>query len=421
MSKLSRGTKSSIRIKCCQICESNDLEEIISLGHLPQVNVMQKIGDDLQEELFFPAELLLCKKCSLVQMSHIVDPEIIFPPQYAYTSRTTKILRENFADLEREASQILELKSTDLIVDIGSNDGTLLNNFRKYRIQGVEPTDIADYANANSIPTLKSFFNMSVANEIILKQGSVARLVSAANVFAHIEDIHSIVDAVEVLINNIGVFVSESHYLPKLIETNQWDTIYHEHLRYYSLTSLKYLFDMHNLEIFNAKLIPTHGGSIRVYVQSKYARNKIEVNENVQQILDDEKKFLTAEQFRQFKLNIIKSKTKLYSIIDDLPVGSTIGAIGAPSRAMTLLNYIGLNQDIIYFVLEATGSNKIGKYCPGTKIPVLGETIELLCSVDYLLLLSWHIADEIMLKLREKGFMGKFIIPLSIPQILENI
>jgi len=406
MSKLAFGTKSSIRIESCQVCDSPDLEEIISLGHLPQVNVMQTIGEELQEDVFFPAELLLCKKCSLVQLSHIVDPEIIFPPSYAYTSRTTRILKDNFKNLAEESEKLLGLTKSDLVVDIGSNDGTLLSNFTKFRVQGVEPTDIAKYANENGIPTIQSFFNHETAKKIVADQGH-AKLVTAANVFAHIENVHSIIDGIKALIDDKGVFINESHYLVGLIETNQYDTIYHEHLRYYSLTSLKYLLEMHGLQIFYAKLIPTHGGSIRVYAANK---GQFKVSESVTQILDAESKYLTKENFEKFKKNVVQSKFGLYSTMHDL--GGTIGAIGAPSRASTLINYIGLNEDIIKFVLEAPGSNKIGKYSPGTKIPILGETPELLSSVDNLLLLSWHIADEIKPKLREKGFKGKFIIPL---------
>lgn len=413
MNKLAFGSKSSIRIDSCQVCGSKDLEEIISLGHIPQVNVMHSIGSNLQEETVFPAEMLLCKHCQLVQLSHIVDPNIIFPPSYAYTSRTTRILRDNFKDLAKQVEKIIGLKKNDLVVDIGSNDGTLLNNFQQFKVCGVEPTDIAKYANDNGIPTIQDFFTMKLANSIINTQGH-AKLITAANVFAHIEDIHEIVKAIKALMDKDGVFISENHYLIGLMQTNQYDTIYHEHLRYYSLTSLKYLFEMHGLEIFHAQLILTHGGSIRVYTAIK---GQFEIRDSVREILHTEAQFLVTQKFKQFKETVVKSKSALYELINNL--NGTIGAIGAPSRASTLINYVGLNEDIVKFVLEAPGSNKNGKYMPGTKIPVLEETSELLKSVDYLLLLSWHIANEIMPKLRDKGFKGKFIVPLPLPLILE--
>jgi hypothetical protein len=404
--------KSSIKIKNCQVCNGGNLEEIVSLGHLPQVNIMQDIGSDLEEEVIFPAELLLCSQCSLVQLSHIVDQTIVFPPSYAYTSRTTKILRENFATLPKAVNEVLKLTKDDLVVDIGSNDGTLLSNFTSIcRVLGVEPTDIAKYANEHGIPTIQSFFNDETAVNVIRLHGQ-AKLITATNVFAHIGEVHSIVDSIKLLMDDNGIFINESHYLIGLMETNQYDTIYHEHLRYYSLTSLKYLLEMHGLEVFNVEYIPTHGGSIRVYAANK---GQFKINQSVADVLKHEKSVLTKENFQKFKKEVVKSKINLYSLISN--TSGTIGAIGAPSRAATLVNYVGLNEDILDFVLEAPGSNKINKYMPGTKIPILEETSELINSVDNLLLLSWHIAEEIIPKLRAKGFKGKFITPLPSPWI----
>jgi C-methyltransferase C-terminal domain/Putative zinc binding domain/Methyltransferase domain len=416
---LARGTKGSVLVDRCQICGSPDLMEIISLGHIPQVNVMQPIGSRLQEETIFPAELLKCNQCSLVQIGHIVDPELVFPPTYSYVSRTTKILRENFAELADEVIPMLNLTSNDLVADIGSNDGTLLSNFKnKCQVLGVEPTNAAKYANENGIPTIQQFFNVNTVKEYILPRK--ASVITAANVFAHIEDVHSIVDAIKLALDTNGVFISENHYLVGLLKTVQYDTIYHEHLRYLSLTSLKYLFDMHDMEIFHAKYIPTHGGSIRVYAALKGTR---EIMPSVAAILEEEKAALTNEAFAKFKAHVVASKTALYHNGQEWGWRSgahKIGAIGAPSRAATLVSYIGLNEDLLEFVLEAPGSQKIGHYMPGTKIPILEETPELLSSMDVLLLLSWHIADELMPKIRAKGFKGKFITPLPYPRKLDG-
>jgi hypothetical protein len=404
----------SIKLEACQVCGCDKLEEVVSLGHLPQVNVMQDINTDLEEETVFPAELLLCPRCSLVQLSHIVDQTIIFPPSYAYTSRTTKILRENFATLPEKVAAFMKLEPSDLVVDIGSNDGTLLSNFLPVcNVLGVEPTDIAKYANEHEVPTIQGFFNAETA-AIIAGLHSKAKLITATNVFAHIGNVHSIVDSIKMLLDDDGIFINESHYLIGLMETNQYDTIYHEHLRYYSLTSLKYLLEKHDLEIFNVEHIPTHGGSIRVFAANK---GKFKLNKSVTDMLAHEKTFLTKERFQQFKKEVVQSKIALYDVLAD--VKGTIGAIGAPSRAATLVNYIGLNEDILEFILEAPGSNKINKYMPGTKIPILEESTELINSVDNLLLLSWHIAEEIIPKLRAKGFKGKFITPLPLPWVSE--
>ena len=183
---------------------------------------------------------------------------------YAYTSGTTRILRDNFADLYREVMHLFPVRKEDLIVDIGSNDGTLLGNFHRagHRVCGVEPTNAYRIAEAAGIPTINAFFGRSATDQLLRLHGT-ASLVTATNVFAHIEDVNEIVEDILALLTDDGIFVSESHYLVSLVETLQYDTVYHEHLRYYSLSSLKYLLERHGLEIIHAKQIPTHGGSIR--------------------------------------------------------------------------------------------------------------------------------------------------------------
>ena len=191
-----------------------------------------------------------------------------------------------------------------------------------------------------------------------------------------------------------GVFVSESHYLVSLIDTVQYDTIYHEHMRYYSLTSLNYLFKKYNLKIFHAKKIPTHGGSIRVYVTKN---NKQKINNSVKKILLIEKKKLNKKSFENFKQNVVLSKVRLYSLLKNLKSKKNIiYGVGAPSRAATLVNYVGLNEDIVNCILEIKGSYKIGKYMPGTNIPILNENIIKQKKPDYLLLLSWHISKSLI-------------------------
>ena len=217
------------------------------------------------------------------------------------------------------------------------------------------------------------------------------------------------------IIKNDGVFITESHYLVPLIKTNQYDTIYHEHLRYYSLTSLKYLFNKYNMEIIHAKGIATHGGSIRVYAAKK---NKFKINKSVNQILKYEKKFINWKPFYKFKKQVVDSKLKLYSLLKYLKnKNKKIYGIGAPSRASTLINYVGLDENIVECILEIEGSYKIGNYIPGNKIPILSEKKLYLEPPDYVILFSWHIASELKINLKKKGFKGKFIIPLPYPRI----
>jgi C-methyltransferase C-terminal domain/Methyltransferase domain/Putative zinc binding domain len=409
--KLAAGSGGSIVVDHCQVCDSDDLESLLFLGYLPPVNAMPLIGSPLAEQSAYPAQLLYCKQCTLAQLGLIVDPAILFPPSYPYTSGTTKILRENFAELSREVEALYPLKPNQLIIDVGSNDGTLLSNFQKneVRVFGIEPTNAAKLAIARGIPSTISFFNKSAAEKAVAEQGK-AQIITATNVFAHIENIHDIVDGVLTLLNDDGIFISESHYFLSLLETLQYDTIYHEHLRYYSLTSLKYLLEMHGLEVIHAKRIPTHGGSIRVYATRK---GRHPVQSSLDQILDDEKRGITTDAFKNFKRAVVQSKLDLLGLLKDIKAkGHRIYGIGAPSRASTLINYVGLDDGTLDCVLEINGSYKINKYIPGTIIPVWEESRLFADQPEYALLLSWHIADELIPKLTGRGFKGRYIIPL---------
>jgi hypothetical protein len=413
--KLAAGTNSSVVVDHCQVCDSTDLETVIFIGYLPPVNAMPAIGSRPAEQPAYPAEVLRCKHCQLVQIGLIVDPAILFPPTYPYTSGTTKILRENFAELSSEVARLYPLKPTDLIVDVGSNDGTLLSNFtQSCRVYGIEPTNAGKLAIERGIPTQISFFNRGAVEAALAAHGK-ARMVTATNVFAHIEDIHEIVDCILELLDEGGIFISESHYLLPLVETLQYDTIYHEHLRYYSVTALKYLLEMQGLEVIHTRPIPTHVGSIRVYAARK---GKYPVRESVAATLAQESRELTEAKLKAFKEKVVNSKLALYSLLRDIKQrGGRIYGVGAPSRASTLINYVGLDDGILDCVLEIKGSYKVGKYIPGTKIPVVDEARLFEDQPEYAMLLSWHIADELMPKLKARGFQGKFIIPLPEPRI----
>jgi SAM-dependent methyltransferase len=409
--KLAAGSGGSIVVDRCQVCDSPDLEPILFLGYLPPVNTMPVIGSPLAEQPAYPAELLFCKNCTLAQLGLIVDPAILFPPSYPYTSGTTRILRENFAELSREVDSLYPLKPKQLIIDIGSNDGTLLSNFQKngVRVFGIEPTNAAKLAIERGIPSTISFFTKTIAENVVAKEGQ-AKIVTATNVFAHIEDIHDIVAGILTLLSDDGIFLSESHYFRALLETLQYDTIYHEHLRYYTLTSLRNLLGMHGLEIIHAKRIPTHGGSIRVYAARK---DRHPVLPSVEKILAEEEREVRPEAFARFKRAVVNSKLELLALLKDIKRdGGRIYGIGAPSRASTLINYVGLDNGVLDCVLEIKGSYKIGKYVPGTVIPVVEEALLFSDQPEYALLLSWHIADELIPKLRERGFRGRYIVPL---------
>jgi hypothetical protein len=414
---VSAGSGGSVLVERCQVSGSTDLRSILFLGYLPPVNTMSPIGNRPNEQPAYPAELLYCPESKLVQLGLIVDPAIIFPPEYAYTSGTTRILRDNFSELYGEVMERFPLQASDLVVDVGSNDGTLLGNFAVgHRVCGVEPTNAARLAVAAGVPTINAFFGPESAAEVRRQHGP-ARLVTATNVFAHIENVHAIVDAVLGMLDEDGLFVTESHYLLALLDTLQYDTIYHEHLRYYSLSSLQHLLRMHGLEVVHARRIPTHGGSIRVYAARAGQRHS---SPAVADILAQESVGITEERFIEFRRAVSTSKLDLMAMLRDIRrQGHRVYAVGAPSRATTLINYVGLDDSILDCVLEIEGSHKIGKYIPGTLIPVLDEARLFEEQPEYALLLSWHIGEELAMKLRQLGYRGKFLVPLPEPRILD--
>ena len=412
------GTGASVPVEYCQVCGHSPIENVLSLGYMPPVIQMVEIGEVPRQQPWFPTNLCYCPGCELVQLGLMVDPVIIFPAEYPYTSGTTRILRENFADLYAECAAMLRLSREDLVIDIGSNDGTLLSNFRNggHRVLGIEPTDVGRIAESGGIPTMQRYFGPQVAREVKRQYGA-ARIVTAANCFAHMEDVHAITDGILEMLAPDGVFVSESHYLIGLLDRLQYDTVYHEHLRYYSLTSLSHLLEMHGLEVFHARPIPTHGGSIRVYAAR---RGSQEIQPGVREMMASEPR---GEAMRQrlaaFRTDVMLSKLRLIAMICELKEkGARICGISAPSRASTLVNYVGLDEAIIDYVCEIPGSLKIGKYMPGTLIPVVDESRLFGENPDCAIIFSWHIADELASMLRKKGYNGLLITPLPVPRSL---
>jgi hypothetical protein len=415
--KLAAGSGGSVVVDRCQVCDSRELQGIFFAGYLPPVNGMPSVGEQPREQPAYPAQLLVCKVCQLAQLGLVVDPAILFPPSYPYTSGTTKILRDNFAQLREEVAQHYPLQPDDLVVDIGSNDGTLLGNFHAagYPVHGIEPTDAGKLARERGIKTLTAFFDRAAVATVVRESGR-AKVLTATNVFAHIEDVGSVMAGVLDLLAPDGLFITESHYWLSLLETLQYDTVYHEHLRYYSLTSLKYLLEAHGLEVIRARRIPTHGGSIRVYAARKGQRP---VDASVAEILRSEAEGQSPERLAQFKRGVVSSKLALHALLRDIvAAGQHVYGVGAPSRASTLINYVGLDDGIIDCVVEIKGSYKIGKYIPGTLIPVVDEARLFEDQPQYALLLSWHIADELIPKLRARGFRGDFIVPLPVPRVV---
>lgn len=407
-------------ITCCQVCNSKQLSSILFVGYIPPVNTMPVVDSIPVEDVAYPLEMLRCSDCGLVQIGLEVAPEVLFPESYPYLSGSTRILRSNFVDLRVESEGLLNLTKEKLVIDIGSNDGTLLCNFYDagYPVLGIEPSQAADIAISRGINTLKTYFSPDIAFKVAAERGK-AQLITAANVFAHIRDIHSVVDGIVELLDESGVFVSESHYLLDLVETIQYDTIYHEHLRYYSVGSLQFLLAAHGLEVFHVKRIPTHGGSIRVYSARKGQRNILASVKD--QLAEEDRRGLTdGSGLQDFRQRVIRSKAELYELLAPLKrSGARIFGIGAPSRASTLINYVGIDDGILDAVMEVSSSHKLNRYLPGTRIPVLEESLLFSEQPEYALFLSWHIAEELAVNLRKSGFEGRFITPLPEPRILD--
>lgn len=397
-------------INKCQFSNKKDLIKILSLGFLPGVNQMQKVGSNKNFEYFFPTNLVYSPSSKLFQIDNIVDKTILFPKSYPYTSSTTKILRENFSNLYQEVDKMFKLTKDDLVIDIGSNDGNLLEKFKNCRILGVTPERVGLKAIKKGIPTIIDYYTSKVSKKIIKKYGK-AKVMTATNVFAHIDNIDDLIKNILRVLRNDGIFISESHYFLSLIRTLQYDTIYHEHLRYYTVTSLKKIFSKYGLKIIKVKKIKTHGGSIRVYATRKNL--KYNVHPSVKKAINDEEKNLSRRNLKKFRDSVFKSKVELLGKLHNLKKNNkTIYGVGAPSRATTLANFVGLNEGIIDCICEIKGSHKINHYLPGTRIPIVSEDLILKNKPDYLLLLSWHISKELIKNLKRKGYKGKFIIPL---------
>lgn len=411
---------SSRPISSCQICHHDGLDSVLFVGFIPPVNTMPDIGSVPVEEAAYPLEMVRCPACGHVQIGLEVDAEVLFPFSYPYLSGTTRILRENFADLYVKTMAVMPLAANDLVVDIGSNDGTLLGNFLRggHGVLGIEPSQAGLVARESGVETLTAYFNQATATQVLKSHGK-ARVITAANVFAHIAEPHGVVAAITDLLAPDGLFISESHYLLALVETVQYDTIYHEHLRYYHLGSLIRLLAEHGLEVFKVERIPTHGGSIRVFSARQGTRS---VDASVTEALAAEAVagLDDGSGLKTFRDQVIRSKVELFELLAPLKrAGARVYGIGAPSRSSTLINYTGLDDGVLDCVLEISTSHKLNKYIPGTRIPVLDEKKLFEDQPEYALLLSWHIADELVANLKSKGFNGKFITPLPSPRIID--
>ena len=352
----------------------------------------QPLAERFDHPKTYPLALAECGNCTLVQLTWAVDQREVFPKSHPYASGNTKALVEHFMGLASRVARYLS-DDDDLIVDIGANDTTFLSFVRPtVRKVAVEPTDQVRKAGPEVVP-VQDFFKSSVAAGIRGTLGP-AKVVTACNVLAHVPDPHDFVKGVADLLADDGVFVTENHSLESVVDGLQWDTIYSEHLRYFSVASLSRLLAMHGLTVTDVERIPTHGGSFRTFARKPSTST------------------LGARAW--------KSAMDLHHMLADLAGrGELIYGVGATTRATPLIHYANIAK-FLSCVVEVPGSEKIGHDMPGTTVPVVDEQMLLDNQPPWALILSWHIAEPIVKSLRRKGYRGRFIVPLPRPAVLDG-
>ena len=361
----------------------------------------------------FPLDVCFCRTCKHIQLLDVVDPTILFD-DYPYVSGTSPVFVRHFEDYAAEMVQRFALNRGDLVVDIGSNDGTLLRPFKAagMTVLGVDPArSIAAAASADGIETLPAFFTSDTATDIRSQYGA-AKCITANNVFAHIDDLAGTADAVRGLLAPSGVFVFEVSYFVDVYEKTLFDTIYHEHLDYHTVGPLQQFFAAHGLDLFAAERIDTHGGSLRGFVQlegGEHARRGVDALIEVETALC----LYREETLRAFSARIDAVGQELRAVLAELAnKGKRIAGYGAPAKATTLMHHFGIGKEQIEFIVD-DNPLKQGLYSPGLYVPVLPSSAITEREPDYLLILAWNFADPIIDKCTDYAARGgRFIVPL---------
>jgi hypothetical protein len=404
----------------CRACGSASLRPFLELGPSPLANSFLKSPEEFAAEEKYPLDVQFCEDCSLVQILDVIDPEVLFR-NYIYVTGTSDTIAAHNVRYAQTVTDVLKLGPSDLVVEVASNDGSLLKCFQKHNVRtlGVEPaTNIAAMAVNGGVETINKFFDSSTAAEVRSSHGS-ARAVIGNNVFAHVDEPADFLAGCRDLLTDDGLVVIEVPYLGPFIENIEYDTVYHEHLCYFSVIALMRLCERVGLVIVRVDHVPVHGGSIRMYAGRLETYG--EHASQVKQIAEEErgKGLNTLERYLRFAEDVRENRRALLTLLRELKSnGHTIAGYGAPAKGNTLLNYCGISTDLVDYTVDKNPM-KVGMYTPGMHIPVLPASTLLAKQPDYVLILAWNFAEEIMSQqkaYRDAG--GKFIVPIPMARVV---
>ncbi len=399
----------------CRLCSSKKLFKFLDLGFHPPSDQFKKKIELNNPTTYYPLQVCSCLKCGFKQLNYVVEPKILYQQNYPYESSLTNRGKKHYGEFAQSIIKEYNLNKKDLIIDIGSNTGVLLNEFKKkgLKVTGVDPApNICKIAIKRGIPTINSFFNNVTVNKILKKHGN-AKVITGTNVFAHVNNLKKFIKNIKKLIHKKkGIFIIEVPHFLHLIKYLEYDTIYHEHLSYISVTPLIPFFKKFNLEIVDVQQRDIHGGSIRIFVSGV---GNYKIKNTVKKIcrLENKAKLNTKYVLKKFQEKVIRNRLQLTSLLTKLKnKRKKVVILSAPAKGMTLLNYCKIDSDFIDYATEKS-SLKQGLYTPGGNIPVYSDAKILKSSPDYALLLAWNFSKEIIknnIKYLKKG--GKFIIPI---------
>ena len=420
------GSESDMALSAaCRICDSQwttsqALVSILDLGPTPLANRLLRAEELDQPEPTFPLELVFCPTCSLLQITETVPPEILFRDYVYFSSYSDTMLRH----AEASASQLLRsrhLTAESLVIEAASNDGYLLQYFQQAGVPvlGIEPAvNVAEVARQKGIDTLAEFFNLAVARQLS-QAGKSADVFLANNVLAHVADLHGFVAGIREILKPEGIAVIEAPYVREMIEQVEFDTIYHEHLCYFSLTALKRLFEQHDLVLVDVERLPIHGGSLRIFAQRKSAAHP--QGERVTALLAEEAQcgMDRVDYYRDFSQRVRHLRVRLRELLGQLKNrGASLAAYGAAAKGCILLHYCGIGRETLDFVVDRSPV-KQGKFLPGSHLPILGPEEILARMPAAVLLLAWNVREEIVIQQQayiQRG--GKFLVPVPEPRVL---